>query len=251
MDLAFVMRLGVLLVRPGALIAAAPPFGGMYTPVTVKIGLTVILAVVMAPIVPLSDGFGGAGLVVVIGREMLIGLALALAVRLLLAGAELAGQLAGFQLGFAYAATVDPQTGARNNVVASIYANLALISFVGINAHHALLRTLTRSYGVLPVGIGHVDGDMAAIVMRMLGAVFVIGAQLAAPVVIVLLIVELAMGLLTRSVPSLNIMVIGFPVRLLAGLLALGAAIAAVPALVKSTAPHLAELALALAQAFK
>jgi flagellar biosynthetic protein FliR len=251
MDLGFVLRLGVLLVRPGALIAAAPPFGGMYTPVAVKVGLVVILAVVLAPVVPLSDGLAGAGLVLVIAREVLIGFALALAIRLLLAGAELAGQLAGFQLGFAYAATVDPQTGARNNVVASIYANLALISFVGINAHHILLRTLSQSYSTLPVGIGHVGGDMAAVVMRMLGAVFVIGAQLAAPVVIVLLIVELAMGLLTRSVPSLNIMVIGYPLRLIAGLLALGAAIAAVPPLVKSTVPFLVDLARALAQAFK
>lgn len=251
MDLSFVMRLGLLLVRPGALIAAAPPFGGLYTPATVKVGLAVVLAVVLAPAVQVPGDLGSAALALVVARELLIGVALGMAIRLLLAGAELAGQLAGFQLGFAYAATVDPQTGARNNIVASIYANLALVVFVGINAHHVLLRGLAGSYAALPVGLGHVDQQMTSAVAQMLGAVFVIGAQLAAPVVIVLLIVELAIGLLTRSVPSLNVMVIGFPLRLVAGLLALGAAIAAVPAMVHSSAPRLVDLATRLAQLFR
>lgn len=251
MDLSFVMRLGLLLVRPGALIAAAPPFGGLYTPATVKVGLSVVLAVVLAPMVQVPAELGSAALALVVARELVIGVALAMAIRVLLAGAELAGQLAGFQLGFAYAATVDPQTGARNNIVASIYANLALVVFVGLNAHHVLLRGLAASYAAIPVGLGGVDGQMAAVVAQMLGAVFVIGMQLAAPVVIVLLIVELAIGLLTRSVPSLNVMVIGFPLRLLAGLLALGAAVSAVPAMVHSSAPRLIDLATRLAQLFR
>lgn len=251
MDLSIVWRLGLLLVRPGALVAATPPLGGLYVPAPVKIGLTLLLALILAPTIEVPTGIAPAALAVVVGRELLIGLALAMAVRVLLAGAELAGQLAGFQLGFAYAAIVDPQTGARNNVVASLYANLALFTFLAINAHHVLLRALARSYAALPVGFGHTSASMATTVSAMLGTVFVVGVQLAAPVVVVLLIVELAIGLLTRAAPALNIMVIGFPVRLLAGLLALAAAVSVLPGLVRAAAPALIELATRLAQALK
>jgi len=251
MDLSFVIRLGVLLVRPAALVAAAPPFGGSYTPAPVKIGLSLILAIVLAPTVAVPAMTGGAVIAVVVGRELLVGVALAMAVRVLIAGVELAGQLAGFQLGLAYAAAVDPQTGARNNVIASLYANLALFSFLALDAHHAVLRALARSYAAVPVGLGGVDAALGSMVARTLGAIFLIGAQLAAPIVVVLLIVELGLGLVTRAAPALNMMIVGFPVRLLAGLLVLAATVAIVPGVTRDVAPAVIDLATRLARAFR
>jgi flagellar biosynthesis protein FliR len=229
MDLSFVVRLGLLLVRPGLLVAAAPPFGALYTPVPVKIGLSVVLGIVLAPTVDLPGTVGMAALAVIIAREAAIGLALALAVRALMAGAELAGQLAGFQLGFAYAAAVDPQTGARNSIVAALYSSLALLTFLGIDGHHALLKALAESYRELPIGFGHVDAAMAKQVASLLGLLFVFGTQVASPVVIVLLVAEVAIGLVSRVAPALNMMVLGFPIRLIAGLVALAATIGVVP----------------------
>jgi flagellar biosynthetic protein FliR len=173
-----------------------------------------------------------ASLAVVLAREAAIGLALALSVRAMMAGAELAGQLAGFQLGFAYAAAVDPQTGARNGILGALYTSLTLLTFLGIDGHHALLRALADSYRELPVGFGHVDAGMASQVAGLLGLLFVFGTQVAAPVVIVLLVAEVAVGLVSRVAPALNMMVVGFPVRLIAGLVALAAAIGVVPSVV-------------------
>ncbi|HSK10814.1 MAG TPA: flagellar biosynthetic protein FliR [Vicinamibacterales bacterium] len=251
MDPSFALRLGLLLVRPAALLAIAPPFGGSYTPAWVKIGMSVVLALFVAPTVSVPEVTGGAMLVVVVARELMIGIALAMAVRVMLAGVELAGQLAGFQLGFAYAAAVDPQTGARNNLIATLYANLALFTFLAINAHHLLLRAFTQSYASVPIGLGGVDAGLGALVARTLGAIFLIGVQLAAPVVIVLLIVELGLGLITRAAPALNMMIIGFPVRLLAGLIVLGATVSIVPALTHGAVPTLLDLAARLARAFR
>jgi|WetSurMetagenome_2_1015567.scaffolds.fasta_scaffold61912_2 flagellar biosynthesis protein FliR len=232
MDLAFVTRLGLMLVRPGLLIAAAPPFGALYTPAPVKIGLSVVLAIVLAPSVDVPATAGIAPLAVILAREAAIGFALALSVRVLMAGAELAGQLAGFQLGFAYAAAVDPQTGARNSTVGALYTSLALLTFLGVDGHHTLLRALAQSYRDVPVGLGHVGSGMAAQVGNLLGLLFVFGTQVASPVVIVLLVAEVATGLVARVAPALNMMVIGFPVRLIAGLIALAATVGAVPAVV-------------------
>jgi len=251
MDLSFVTRLGLLLVRPGLLIAAAPPFGALYTPVPVKIGLSVVLGVVLAPSIDVPGAVAVAPLAIILAREAAIGLALALSVRVLMAGAELAGQLAGFQLGFSYAATVDPQTGARNSVVAGLYTSLVLLTFLGIDGHHALLRALADSYRELPIGLGHIGGGLATQTANLLGLLFVFGTQVAAPVVIVLLVAEVAIGLVSRVAPALNMMVIGFPVRLIAGLVALAAAIGVVPAVVSRLVVPALEMAGRLAYSLR
>jgi flagellar biosynthesis protein FliR len=251
MDLSFVTRLGLLLVRPGLLIAAAPPFGALYTPVPVKIGLSVVLGIVLAPSVAIPGTVGLPALAVMMAREAAIGLALALSVRALMAGAELAGQLAGFQLGFGYAAMVDPQTGARNSTVGALYSSLALLTFLGIDGHHALLKALAESYREMPIGLGHVGAGMASQVASLLGLLFVFGTQVASPVVIVLLVAEVAIGLVSRAAPALNMMVIGFPVRLIAGLVALSAAIGVVPAVVSRLVVPALEMAGRLAYSLR
>lgn len=250
-DLEFVVRLGLLLVRPGALILAAPPFGGLYTPTPVKIGLSVILGLVLAPAVAIPAQLPLAALTVMVAREMVIGLSLAMAIRVLVAGAELGGQLAGFQLGFAYAATIDPNTGARNNTLASLYSMMTLFTFLGLNAHHALLRAMAESYRAMPIGYGHIGTGLAQHVAGLLGLIFVFGTQVAAPVVIVLLVTELAVGLISRAAPALNLMVIGFPLRLLAGLFALAATVSVVPSLVTRLVVPALDMAGRLAFAFR
>jgi flagellar biosynthetic protein FliR len=250
-DLAIITRLALLLIRPGFLVATAPPFGGQYTPVPVKVGLSVVLGIAISPTVAMPASLTLAALTVMAIREAAIGLALGLSIRILMAGAELAGQLTGFQLGFAYAATVDPQTGARNNLIAALYSSITLLTFLGINGHHALLRALAESYQAMPIGIGHVDSQMATSVAALLGLLFVFGTQMAAPIVIVLLVAELAVGLISRAAPALNLMVIGFPIRLLAGLVALAAAVGVVPSVVTRLVMPALELAGRLAYGFR
>jgi flagellar biosynthetic protein FliR len=235
-ETAAIARFGLLIVRPGLLVATAPVFGGVHVPAKVRIGLAVLLAVAIAPVVPMPDGFGTSGLVLVVASEAVIGISLAMGLRILVAAAELAGHLAGFQLGLSYASIVDPQSGVRNNVVAALYGNLAMITFLGIDGHHRLIQALGASYEALPIGAGGIGGPFAQIVAHMLCLVFVTGARLAAPVVTVVLIVEILMGLIARAAPSLNLLVVGTPVRLLVGLLALAAGVQVVPGIVAASA---------------
>jgi len=238
--------LGVLLVRPGAFVLGTPLFGGPFVPPPVRIALTVILAVLMFPAVALPDIPNYAGVARIVAGEMVIGLALALAIRVLVAGAELAGYVAGFQIGFSYATLVDPQTGARNNVVSLLYGSLATVAFLGVNGHHALLRALARSYEALPPGAWALDSLSALAVTRLLGLVFLIGVQLAMPIVVVLLIAEVGLGLASRAAPSLNLMTLGFSLRLAVGLLTLAVIIQVVPGAVAQYAPTALEAAMRL-----
>ena len=221
-DLTPFMGIGLLIIRPGTLIITAPGFGGMYAPAQVKIGLTVLLAITLMPTVTLPAIGSATGLAVVVTREMAIGLALGMSIRALVAAAELAGQLAGFQMGLSYAAIVDPQSGVRNNLLSALYSNIAIITFLLMNGHHAFLRALGDSFESLPIGLGHIGSSLPTSVMALLGLVFSFGMRLAAPLVLVLVITEIALALVARSAPALNLMAVGAPVRIIIGLLLLG-----------------------------
>lgn len=233
-DLSVVERLGLLLVRPGMLVLIAPGIGGQHIPAPVKIGLTVLLALGLLPSVAIPQLVPELSLGMVIAREVAIGLSLAFVLRALIVGAEFAGHLSGQQIGFSYGATIDPQSGVRNNMLAILYGSLATLGFLAINGHHALLRALVQSYQGLPIGIGQVNASIVGAVREILSLVFIVGARLAAPIVVVLLIVEIAVGLIARASPALTFQVIGYPLRLIIGLMLLAALIGTVPAVTNS-----------------
>jgi flagellar biosynthesis protein FliR len=251
MDLTPVAVFGVLLVRPGVILALAPLFAGTYVPSRVKVALTVLLAVTLAPTVPVPPLDGGAGIAGVLVREMAIGLALGITVRALVAGAEFAGHLAGHQIGFTYAATVDPASGVRNGLLSSLYGMLATLAFLAVDGHHMVLRALVVSYQGLPIGGGRADDTLLAGVREVFALVFTVGVRLAAPVVLVLLVVEVGVGLISRAAPPLNFMVIGFPLRMLVGLVVLAVVIGVVPAVIAPLTERSVEMGLRLAAAFR
>jgi flagellar biosynthetic protein FliR len=248
MDFTGVARFGLLLVRPGMLLASAPVFG-TFAPPFVRVGLIVLVTLALAPVVAMPAAGEGLGLSLVAAREMMIGLSLGLSVRILVAAAELAGHLAGFQIGFAYASLVDPQSGARNGVISALYANLTVIVFLGLNGHHQMLQALAASYTALPLGGAGGTGNLAGLVARSLGTVFVIGVRLAAPVVLVLVLVEVMLGLLARAAPQLNLMITAAPIRLFVGLVILGTTVAVVPDVVAGSIGVVLTLAARLAAA--
>src|SRR4029078_5695982 len=107
-------------------------------------------------------------------RELLIGLALSLSVRVLIAGAELAGHLSGFQIGFAYSSLVAPQSGARNVVLSALSATFVVMVFLVLDGHHQLLHALAASYAALPIGAGGwaATGELAPPAARTAGRGF-------------------------------------------------------------------------------
>ncbi len=244
-------ELGILIARPATLVAMAPMFGGAFAPTQVRLGLAVLLAVLLAPVVPPMALQSTIGLGWIVGREMAIGLVMALALRTIVAGAELGGHLTGNQLMLSYGSIVDPQGGVRNNVVANLYGNLTLLALLAVNAHHALLRALMASYAALPIGMGGVDRSLAATVAHLLGIVFVLGLRLAAPLVVVMLLLEVGMALASRVAPSLNLMAVAPPVRILVGLTAVAAMVPLVSPVATRAAAGLMQVALKAATAFR
>ncbi len=236
------LRFGLLLVRPGMIVMLSPFLGGPSAPARLKVALIVLLAVLLAPVVPVREAITGASLALVIARELAIGLALALVVSALVAGAEFAGHLVGHQVGFTYGATVDPASGVKHTVIASLYGMLATLTLFGVNAHHRVLETLAASYTALPIGTGGISASIVDGVGSSLALVLTTGVRLAAPIMLVLLLVEIALAVLSRSAPALNQMVVGHGLRILIGLLLLAAMAGTVPRVV----PGLVETSLGI-----
>lgn len=250
-DLAPFFGIGLLLVRPGALILAAPILSGSYVPTQVKIALTVFIALLLLPTTAVPAAPSAMGLVAVVTREMAIGLAFALAMRAVINAAEFAGHLAASQMGLAYAATVDPSSGARHTSVATLYGNVAMITFLGVNAHHGFLRALGDSYARLPIGIGQVGASVPEMVMALLGLTFTFAVRLAAPFLIVLIVVEVGMGLVSRAAPALNLMLLGAPVRVLVGLIIMGLVAPSAVSILGTLSTNMAQFGLRAAEVFR
>lgn len=243
MDLAVLTRLGLLLIRPGTLIMLMPGIGGAHIEPRVKVGLVVLLAIGLLPSVPVPGAAIDASLVILVAREAAIGLSIGFVLHALMVGAEFAGHLGGQQIGFSYGATIDPQSGVRNNMVSTLYSLLATLGFLAINGHHAVLRALAASYARLPIGAGHVDASLVGAVRDIFALVFVVGVRLAAPIVAVLLVVEVIVGLISRSQPALSSMVIGYPLRIIIGLFILALMVGTVPAVTNSLLENTLRLA--------
>jgi flagellar biosynthesis protein FliR len=251
LDLTPLAQFGFLLVRPGMLLVLIPGIGGVSAPAQAKVALTVFVALALFPVVDIPRGNGNALVTAIIAREAVIGLSLGFAVRVLMAGAELAGQLSGFQMGLTYSATVDPLNGAQNPVLATLFGMLATLGFLAINGHHMMLQALAASYARLPIGMGQVGDGLLSAVRDLMALVFEVGARLAAPMVVVLLVVEIAVGLVSRAAPTLNFMIIGYPLRLVVGLILLVALVGTIPAVTNAAIESTVLLATRTAAVFR
>jgi flagellar biosynthetic protein FliR len=215
------------LTRILGLVAAAPVFGNASVPVSIKVALGVLLAAIMAPAVPAlpaADPMSWAGLLILV-QELLIGLAMGLAMRLVFAAVEFAGEVASSTMGFSFASFFDPGTRGRSSAISQFLALVATMAFLAVNAHLTLLEALAESFVTLPISGTPLSLGAPLELARWGGKVFSAGLQLAMPIIAALLITNIALGILTRAAPQLNLFGIGFPITLGVGFLVLSLAL--------------------------
>lgn len=215
------------LSRILGLIAAAPIFGNSSFPVSAKVTLGVLIAMIMAPVVPAgpaADPMSMAGFLIVL-QEMIIGLAMGFAMRIVFAAVEMAGEIASATMGLGFASVFDPQTKGRSSAVSQFLALIATMVFLSVNGHLILLEALYESFVSLPISATPMSSNMALQLVKWAGAIFSVGLQLSLPIVAALLITNVALGILTRAAPQLNIFGIGFPVSLGVGLILISQAL--------------------------
>lgn len=214
----------LLATRIAAMLLLTPVLYAMAMPVTVRVLLVIAIACVLAlpfgaqaAVVVQDTG----ALVLALLREAAIGATLGLGILLAFAGFALAGRLVDVQIGFGLAQVFDPAVHARIPILSAVFGLLAALFFFLVDGHHALLRGLAYSLERFPLAGSGSPMQAADGMVRQGAALFTLGFALVAPIVLGLLLVECVLGVIARNLPQMNMLAMGIPVKIVAGLFAL------------------------------
>jgi flagellar biosynthesis protein FliR len=234
-------------LRTLALFSSAPLFSAVAIPVRARVAIAFVIAVLLATTigqsVPLTWSWAAVMLAV---QQVLVGLAIGFAMQLTLAAMAFAGDFIGVQMGFGFAGLFDVQSRFQVPVMSDLFGLIGLLLFITLNGHLILLGVLVKSFTLVPVAAGSAIAAPGWRALAAAGAVlFQMGVWLALPVIAVLLAANLAVAVVSRVAPQINVMSVGFSLFMWVGL-------AATVALVPFFAPavgHMIEAGLAAASA--
>jgi flagellar biosynthetic protein FliR len=214
------------LTRVLGMIAVAPIFGHRSLPARFKVALGVFITLAIMPglpPMPAADMFsihGGAILI----QQLLIGVAIGFTMRIAFAAVDMAGHFCAMSMGLGFATFFDPQSSGQTTAVTQLFVVLAMLFFLSMNGHLILIMTVTESFMTIPVSLGPEAGINFVRIVTWGEHIFSAGLQLALPVIAALLIANLALGILSRSAPQLNLFGIGFPITISIGLIVIALA---------------------------
>jgi len=244
----------VCLARMAAMLGTLPVFGSGTAPARVRIGLAVMLSLLIFPVVrphlPPPD-FSPAALALLILGESLLGLMVGFIAQLVLTAVEVGGTIIGYKMGFAAANVFDPQSQRQIELISQYQNVIAILVFLALDVHHLFIRAVVRSYELLPPGGIDVGGEAIPFLVSLVSRMFVLGIQLGAPILAVLILASLVMGLLARVFPQLNVFMLSFPLNIGVGFFVMGLTLGLVVLVLEREFGALPERILHLIQAFK
>ncbi len=217
----------IILIRVSSFFVTAPIFGGTGVAPQTKIALGALFAAMILIVNgPVSIHMPSSILeaVVLVAGEVAFGVTLGYAASLVFAGVQLGGMMMGYQMGFAVANVLDPVSNNQVSIIGQFLFLFALLYFLAMDAHHILLKGMADSYILAPVGTFSVTQQATGWIVGMFARMFWLGLKLAMPVVGAIFLVDVALGIVAKTVPQMNVFIVGLPLKSLLGMfiLALG-----------------------------
>lgn len=216
--------LGLVALRSSGLFLTAPIFGQQRIPMLVRIFFSLSLAILVFPFVSLSQAQVPHGTLpwLIAGLlELLTGSIYGWAATLVFEGVILAGQFIGLQMGFAQANILNPDSQIQRPLLSELYFVLTMLIFFVINGHHVLVLAFQHSFDSVPLGTFVFDQHVLQHLLALFAEIFVVGLIIAAPINGILTLIDLIMGLIARTAPQMNVLILGFSIKIYVGLLAL------------------------------
>jgi flagellar biosynthetic protein FliR len=214
----------LVLARVGPLFVLAPLFSSRLVPARVRGIVAVALAIGLTPVVTrgvhIPTDVAAIGLVM--AKEMLVGLAFAFAVGALFAAVSVAGSMLDTAIGFSFGSLVDPVNGTQSSILSQAYSMLGLLIFIAIDGDAWVVKGLDRTYSLVPLDRSPALGSLTAGAQHAFVSIFTSAIQVAGPVLLALILTDAAVGLVSRVVPQLNVFAVGFPAKVMVGLLLIG-----------------------------
>jgi flagellar biosynthetic protein FliR len=217
------------LVRSSAFLAATPLFNGKWLPMRIRIGLAMAISL---GLVSSFDGTitytGLPSLLLLLVQQALAGVALGLCVAIVFSGVQVAGELLDLQVGFSFGAQLDPLSGTMSSPIARFYQMVGMAVVFAAGGHVMVLRGFLRSVQAVPLG----GLDLARLgdhLLSLTSSVLVAAIEISLPLIAALFCAEVALGLLGKAAPQLNVLVLGFALKALIAFVLLAVIIAALP----------------------
>jgi len=214
--LVFARILGIFL--------SVPIFSNTNIPSYIKIGFSLIVALILFPVIQIPSDIVVQSIYALIFstiQEVLLGIAIGFVCYLFFSSLYLAGHLIDMEMGFSIVNVMNPQDDTEIPLIANLFYILASLIFLAINAHHVLIQALKYSFEKIPLGFFHIHSGMFEQMIQIMTFTFVIGFKMAAPVVIALFMADILLGILARTMPQMNVFIVGLPLKILLGLIVL------------------------------
>ncbi len=212
------------LMRVSGFVFVAPVFGSQFLPKVAKFWFSLLLAIALMPLVGGSalPRFASFAYLILAVREVLIGLMIGFVCNFFLHSVEFAGHVVGLQMGFASSTLFDPVSRSDVSVIGRFQGLLAIVLFLVMNGHHVLLRSFRASYSIVPPSTSGLAGEGAHQLILATAGIFVVAVKVAMPILSAIFMVQVGLALLAKTVPQMNVFVVGFPLKISVGLAVLG-----------------------------
>lgn len=221
------LRLDLLLIcfmRVSGFLFIAPMFGSRFIPIPIKIWFGLLLALAILPMVKAGEPLpplGSLECFLLFAREIFLGIIMGLLSVLFIQAVELGGHIVGLQMGFASSVLFDPLSNSEISVLGRFQGVLALTFFVVVNGHHAMLASLAGSYALVPASLSGFGQPSLNKMIAASAGLFTLAVKVAMPALSAILMVEAALAMLAKTMPQMNVFIVGFPVKTALGLVVL------------------------------
>lgn len=224
-------QVGVFLLiftRMSGICVAAPIFGSRNLPAYAKVGLSLALTYVIFPLV-FQEGMSIPSrippYIFLVFKEFIVGLLIGFVCSMVFHAVQMTGNLLDMQIGFGIVNTIDPMSGQQIPLVGNFKYILALLTFLSVNGHHVLLSALFSSFRMVPLTQVQLQPQLAGIFVDLVSNMFILAFKISLPVLVAIILTDVALGILARTMPQMNIFVVGIPGKIIIGIFSLSLAL--------------------------
>lgn len=212
----------LIFARISAFTVTAPLFAQPSIPATVKAYLALLLALLLVPVVDVPAevvSLNSLEFVLALVVEVVVGLAMGLITGFMLTSLSVAGQYIDIKMGFFMSTVFDPMSGGQASIMARFLMLIGLVLFLNMDGHHMLLAGLARSFELVPPMTANLHPGLGLVVIKTFARMITVAVQITAPIIAVVLIIDISLGLIGRTAPQMNIFMLGFPIKIFLGIL--------------------------------
>ncbi|WP_026893836.1 flagellar biosynthetic protein FliR [Clostridiisalibacter paucivorans] len=207
----------LIFMRISGIFIITPIFSRKNIPMIYKIVISIFFSLVLVSTVNVEN-IRGLQVITVLIKELSIGLLMGFISYLFFISFFIAGQVIDMQIGFGMVNVFDPQSNAQVPISGNFYYIMALLIFLTIDGHHILLTGIIDSYNIIPINGMVFDESLISLITKIFGEIFIIGFKISSPVLATIFIVNVFLGILARTMPQMNVFIVGMPLKIIVGI---------------------------------